>query len=123
MFFEKEAFFYWLDEGLIEISLSAKTSGTWRTISSGTSAQAGEHYRHVEGTFKARNNTLEVVVLRHVGQDLELVFLFETRILTRISISDDGNIDKALEFGIEATSDDGETVQTAIVLHPFDYKD
>ena len=40
LFFEKEAFFYWLDEGLIEISLSAKTSGTWRTISSGTSAQA-----------------------------------------------------------------------------------
>ena len=40
MYFEKRAFFYWLDDGVVEIALEMEgdLSGTWRTMDNDKSA-------------------------------------------------------------------------------------
>ena len=41
MEFEKKAFFYWLDDGVVEIAveMEAGNAGTWRTIDNDLSAK------------------------------------------------------------------------------------
>jgi len=39
MFFEKKSFFYWLDDGIVEISLESSKKGKWRTMDNNLSAQ------------------------------------------------------------------------------------
>ena len=72
MRFDKKAFFYILDEGVIEITLNVLSNikGTWKTIESGQSALANVHYKHVEGHFnnttsQPTQNKLEVNILSH----------------------------------------------------------
>ena len=43
MFFEKKSFFYWLDDGIVEISLESSKKGKWRTMDDNLSAQ-GKFY-------------------------------------------------------------------------------
>ena len=72
MRFDKKAFFYILDEGVIEINLNVLNNikGTWRTIENGQSAKANVHYKHAEGHFnnttsQLTQNKLEVNILSH----------------------------------------------------------
>ena len=39
MFFEKKSFFYWLDDGIVEISLESSKKGKWRTMDNNLSAE------------------------------------------------------------------------------------
>ena len=39
MFFEKKAFHYWLDDGVVEISVERTTGGEWRTMDNNLSAK------------------------------------------------------------------------------------
>ena len=39
MFFEKKSFFYWLDDGIVEMSVESNTKGKWRTLDNNKSAQ------------------------------------------------------------------------------------
>ena len=39
MFFEKKSFFYWLDDGVVEISVESQLKGTWRTMDNNLSAK------------------------------------------------------------------------------------
>ena len=39
MFFEKKSFFYWLDDGIVEISLESSKKGKWKTMDDNLSAE------------------------------------------------------------------------------------
>ena len=39
MFFEKKSFFYWLEDGIIEISVESRQCGKWKTIDDNISAK------------------------------------------------------------------------------------
>ena len=48
MFFEKKSFFYWLDDGIVEISLESSKKGKWRTMDNNLSAEGKKIYHKVE---------------------------------------------------------------------------
>jgi len=39
MFFEKKSFFYWLEDGIIELSVESRQPGKWKTLDNNISAQ------------------------------------------------------------------------------------
>ena len=51
MFFEKKSFFYWLDDGIVEISLESSKKGKWRTMDNNLSAQ-GKKQSTYDLTYK-----------------------------------------------------------------------
>ena len=51
MFFEKKSFFYWLDDGIVEISLESSKKGKWRTMDNNLSAQ-GKKQSILDLTYK-----------------------------------------------------------------------
>lgn len=55
MEFEKKAFFYWLDDGVVEIAVEMEegNAGTWRTIDNDLSAKGMKAGFH-------RNLTIEI---------------------------------------------------------------
>ena len=44
MFFEKKSFFYWLDDGIVEMSVESNTKGKWRTLDNNKSAQGNFYF-------------------------------------------------------------------------------
>ena len=44
MFFEKKSFFYWLEDGIIELSVESRECGKWKTIDNNISAK-GFYFR------------------------------------------------------------------------------
>ena len=44
MFFEKKSFFYWLDDGIVEISLESSKKGKWKTMDDNLSAEGNSNF-------------------------------------------------------------------------------
>merc|ERR1712212_350100 len=97
----KKAFFYWLDEGMVEISveLSADLTGTWKTIDNNLSAKVGQHYVASSGTVKGGYNLLEIPILKEDETVLPV------------------------GFGVEVEDTSGNIIQALVVLQPFEYED
>merc|ERR1712131_75270 len=95
MFFEKKSFFYWLEDGIIELSVESKQPGKWKTLDNNISAQENVHYKSSNGSIDCGYNVIEINILMH------------------------DTTEDPVGFGIQVENEIGEIIQTCVILQPF----